>query len=68
MTNPTNGPESDGTCALAVSLGSQGVEGSPKHAVTNDRRTFYFKNGVAKMLWNVLPGRRGKADAAWASR
>lgn len=51
-----------------MSLGSQGVMGSPKHAIADDGRTFYFKNGVAKILWKVLPGRQGKADAVWASR
>ena len=58
----------DGECAFAVSLGKDGVEGSSSHALVEDGTTYYFKNGAARFLWRVLPGRRDKATASWAAR
>jgi len=60
-------PEYDGECAFAVSTGKRDVAGSASHSVVDGDRTYYFKNGVARFLWKVLPGRAAKADATWAA-
>ncbi len=61
----TPSPAFDGQCAFAVSLNKTDVTGSSKHAVVVDEQTFLFKNGVAKMLFKILPGRSEKAQANW---
>lgn len=58
-------PEFDGQCAFALSTGKRGVDGSAKHQLTEDGKTYYFKNGAARFLWKVLPNRAGKAQAGW---
>lgn len=63
----TAAPEFDGACAFATSLGREGV-GDPSTAMTKDDKTYYFQNGVAKMLFRVLPGRAEKAQANWDAR
>lgn len=65
--NTSKTPEFDGECAFAVSLGKRGAVGSPKHALADGDKTYYFQNGVAKFLWKVLPNRPEKAKAAWAA-
>ncbi|MFT7648539.1 MAG: hypothetical protein ACI8Y4_003291 [Candidatus Poriferisodalaceae bacterium] len=50
-------PEYEGECAFAVSLGKRQVEGSPDHATVDGDKTYYFKNGVTRFLWKVLPNR-----------
>ncbi len=61
----TPDPAFDGQCAFAVSVGKLGVEGSADHQLADGDTTYYFKNGVARFLWRVLPGREAKAAAAW---
>jgi len=58
--------EFDGECAFAVSTGKRDVEGSPKHHLVQDGKTYLFKNGAARFLWKVLPGRAEKAEAVWS--
>jgi len=60
-------PEYGGECAFAVSLNKSDSPESGKHQMTQDGRTFYFKNGVAKFLFKAL-NRTGKADQNWAAR
>lgn len=60
-------PEYDGECAFAVSTGKRHITGSATRSVVDGDRTYYFKNGVARFLWKVLPGRAAKADAVWAA-
>ena len=60
-------PEYDGECAFAVSTGKRDVAGSASHSVVDGDRIYYFKNGAARFLWKVLPGRAAKADAIWAA-
>ena len=62
----SNVPEFDGQCAFAISTGKRGVAGSAKHQLADDGKTYYFKNGAARFLWKVLPGRAAKADTVWA--
>ena len=58
-------PEFGGACAFATSLGREGV-GDPTTAMTTKGgKTYYFQNGVAKMLFRLLPGRAEKAQANW---
>jgi hypothetical protein len=57
----------DGNCAFATSLGREGV-GDPRTAMNRDGTTYYFQNGVAKILFRVLPGTTGRAHANWASK
>ena len=64
--NDSTTPEFDGECAFAVSLGKRQVAGSPKQALVEGNKTYYFKNGVARFLWKLLPDRAPKAAAAWA--
>ena len=62
----TNGNRQyDGQCAFAVSTGKLGVVASPNHTIETDGRTYAFKNGAARLLWRVLPGRAAKADQVW---
>ena len=65
--NPAPGPEYGGECAFALSTGKRNVAGSPKHAIVDGDKTYYFKNGVARLLWKLLPNRAAKADAVWVS-
>jgi hypothetical protein len=60
-------PEYEGECAFAVSTGKRHVDGSPKHAIVDGDKTYYFKNGAARFLWKFLPGRAVKADATWGT-
>lgn len=61
----TAAPEFDGACAFATSLGREGV-GDPTTAMTTkDDKTYYFQNGVAKMLFRLMPGQAKKAHANW---
>lgn len=62
------GPEFGGECAFAVSTGKRNVTGSAKHQVVDGRKTYLFKNGAARFLWNVLPNRAAKANAVWAAQ
>ena len=61
-------PEFAGQCAFALSTGKHGVNGSPKHQITTDGTTYYFKNGAARFLWKVMPNRANKASTAWVER
>jgi hypothetical protein len=57
----------DGSCAFATSLGREGI-GDPKTAFVQNGTTYYFQNGVAKLLFRLLPGTTDKAHAAWNSK
>ena len=59
--------EYGGQCAFAVSLGKTDEPESGKHQLTQDGRTFYFKNPVAKFLFKTF-NRSAKADERWAAR
>ncbi len=61
-------PRFDGQCAFAVSTGKLGVEGSPRHRLDEGGQTYLFKNGAARLLWRLLPGRPAKADEVWSAR
>lgn len=63
----TTEPEFGGECAFAVSTGKRNVPGSAKHQLTEDGKTYYFSNGVARLLWKILPNRAKKAGAVWAT-
>lgn len=58
--------EYDGECAFALSTGKREVAGSPKHTIVDGDKTYQFSNGVARVLWKVLPNRAAKADEVWA--
>jgi hypothetical protein len=58
--------EYDGDCAFALSTGKREVAGSPKHTIVDGDKTYQFSNGVARLLWRVLPNRAAKADEVWA--
>ncbi len=60
--------EFGGNCAFALSVGKQDVPGSSDHRVVEGDKTYYFSNGVARLLWKVLPNRERKANATWATR
>ena len=60
-------PEYGGECAFAVSLDKSDSPESGQYQTVKDGRTFYFKNPVAKVLFNTF-NRVGKADRNWAAR
>ena len=60
-------PEYGGECAFAVSLNKSDSPETGKHRTVKDGRTFYFKNPVAKVLFNTF-NRAAKADRNWAAR
>ena len=67
MTAPSDQlPEFDGQCAFALSTGKKGVAGKPALSTVQDGRKYLFSNPVAKLLWRILPGRRGKAELTWS--
>lgn len=66
MSEDTTRLEYDGECAFALSTGKRAVAGSPKHTVVDGEKTYQFSNGVARLLWKVLPNRAAKADEVWA--
>ena len=61
-------PAFEGQCAFAVSTGKLGVPGTPELRLEADGQTYLFKNRAARFLWQVLPGRAGKAEEAWRRR
>lgn len=67
-TQPQLPAEFGGECAFAVSLGKKGVHGRSDLYRIRDGRKYVFSNPVARLLWSILPGRRGKAEAHWSSR
>lgn len=69
MTNQKEKPaEFGGQCAFALSVGKEGVAGNPRHSTVEDGKRYVFANPVAKLLWQILPGRAKKAQANWSSR
>ena len=60
----SNVAEYDGQCAFAVSTGKTNVAGG-KHQAIIDGKTYVFSNGVAKLLFKLLPNRVIKADEVW---
>ncbi len=67
MSTQSPSPEYDGQCAFALSTGKRDVEGSSKHNIVDGTKTYYFKNGVARFLWKVLPNRAAKAESVWTA-
>jgi hypothetical protein len=61
-------PEFKGQCAFAVSLGKNGVAGKESCSAVQDGKKYLFSNPIAKFFWQVLPGRREKAEANWSKR
>ncbi len=68
MSSAVGEPSFDGQCAFAISTGKLGVDGSQRHRLDDGGRTYLFKNGAAKLLWRLLPGRAAKAEEVWAAR
>ena len=61
----SNVAEYDGQCAFAVSTGKTNVAGG-KHQAVIDGKTYVFSNGVAKLLFKLLPNRVIKANEVWS--
>lgn len=59
-------PAYDGHCAFAASLGKRET-GDPRRWAIRDGRLFLNSNGVAHILWKLLPGRIAAADRQWSS-
>ena len=57
----------NGHCAFAVSSGKTDVKGGKHHMTINDK-TYVFSNGVAKLLFRILPNRMQKANENWKNR
>ena len=57
----------DGHCAFAVSTGKTDVKGG-NSSLTIEDKTYLFSNGVAKVLFRILPNRVKKADEIWAKK
>ncbi len=68
MDEASSQAEYDGECAFALSTGKRGVAGSAKHTVVDGDKTYQFSNGVARLLWKILPNRVAKADEVWDGR
>ena len=66
MKHSKNGPiaEYGGRCAFAVSLGKFDVEGGDSQLEKNGKQ-YAFSNGIAKMLFWLIPNRRPTADKHW---
>lgn len=65
---PISKPEFNGQCAFAVSLGKKNVDCNGKYNIEKNGKKYNFSNPVAKLLWQVLPGRKQKAESNWTSR
>ncbi len=57
----------DGHCAFAVSTGKTDVKGGKHHRTINGK-TYVFSNGLAKILFGILPNRMQKANEIWKNR
>jgi hypothetical protein len=66
--NHLSNAEFGGHCAFAMSLGKKDVKCEGKHTVVQNGKKYHFSNPVAKFLWQVLPGRKQKAESIWISR
>ncbi|GAA4390742.1 hypothetical protein [Tsukamurella soli] len=68
MTEET--PQFDGKCAFGVGLMGSGKApvGDPKHSVVKDGKTYLFSGVVPKLLFELVPGSAGRAEAKWAKR
>ena len=60
--------ECGGVCAFAVSLGKTGPAGKDGVYKIENGKKYLFVSPVARMLWNLMPGRREKAHEKWAAR
>ncbi|WP_411031644.1 hypothetical protein [Spongiimicrobium sp. 3-5] len=67
MENSTTNAAYGGQCAFAVSTGKTDVPGG-KHRLVIDNKTYLFSNGIAKLLFKILPNRIKKADENWSNR
>ena len=57
----------DGHCAFAVSTGKVDVKGG-KHQASINGKTYLFSNGLAKILFKILPNTMQKANETWKNR
>lgn len=64
---PLNSAEYDGHCAFAVSTGKTDVMGG-KRSLRINHKTYLFSNGIAKILFRLLPNRIQKADKIWNNK
>lgn len=64
---PLNLAEYDGHCAFAVSAGKTDVMGG-KRSLQINNKTYLFSNGIAKILFRLLPNRIQKADEIWNNK
>lgn len=55
----------NGECSFALSTGKKGVPGKESITVTKDGETYRFSSPIAKLLFNLLPERKEKADATF---
>jgi len=62
-----NSAEYDGHCAFAVSTGKTDVRGG-KSSLQINNKTYHFSNGIAKILFRLLPNRIQKADEIWNNK
>lgn len=62
-----NSTEYGGHCAFAVSTGKTDVKGG-KSSLQKNNKTYLFSNGIAKILFRLLPNRIQKADEIWNSK
>lgn len=63
--NPS--PEFGGQCAFAMSIGKKHVTGRENCHLVRDGKKYLFSNPVARFLWQIMPGRKQKAEANWSS-
>lgn len=59
--------EYNGHCASAVSTGKTDVEDG-KSSLELNGKTYLFSNGIAKILFKLLPNRAKKADEIWKNK
>ncbi len=59
-------PQFEGQCAFALSIGKRGVVGFEKYQLSRAGKVYLFSNLVAKLLFQVLPGRLAKAEKTWS--
>lgn len=58
-------PEFNSQCAFAVSLGKYDVKGKAKHKIIENGKHYYFSSLIARLLWQIIPGRKQKAEINW---
>lgn len=64
---PKYAPQFDGHCSFAMSLGKT-EKGDPLKWHIKSDKLYLNSNGIAGLLWKLVPGRMDAAEKNWSSK